>query len=75
MKSIAILSQIALVMNGCVRAPVCRSIVIRHIMKKRIIESVGNDVTDSLIDGDPLDLVSSSCSIMGSGSIDKSPNR
>ena len=44
-------------------------------MKKRVVESIGNNATNSLIDGDPFSLVSSSCSIMGNISIDESPNR
>ena len=50
-------------------------IVIRHIVKKRIIEDIGNNATNSLIDGDPFSLVSSSYSIMGNRSIDEFPNR
>ena len=53
----------------------CRSIFIRYIVKKRIVESIGNNATNSLINGDPFSLVSSSCSIMGNRSINESPNR
>ena len=53
----------------------CRNIVIRHIVKKRIIEGIGNNATNSLIDGDPFSLVSSSCSIMDNRSINESPNK
>ena len=53
----------------------CRSIFIRHIVKERIVEDIGNNATNSLIDGDPFSLVSSSCSVVDNRSIDESPNR
>ena len=37
----------------------CRSIVIRHIVKKRMVEDIGNNAINSLINGDPFSLVSS----------------
>ena len=53
----------------------CRGIVIRHIVKKKIIEDIGNDTTNPLIDDDPFNLVSNSHSIMGNRSINESRNR
>ena len=44
-------------------------------MKKKIIEGIGNNDTNSLINGDSFSLTSSSYSIMDNGSINESLNR